>query len=159
MTDPVTHATFHIERVYDASPARVFAAFEDPEARRRWFIDGEGFETGEVKLDFRPGGVEHFSFRPEALDRSITNDTVYHEIVRDRRIVWSYAMAFEGEPPFSASLATIEITPEGSGARFRFTEQGAYLKADADHAAMRETGWNELIDALGREVDRQKQNA
>ena len=30
------HADFTIERRYDASPARVFAAFADPVAKRRW---------------------------------------------------------------------------------------------------------------------------
>ncbi len=33
----VTHATFVVERLYDASPARVFAAWADPAAKRRWF--------------------------------------------------------------------------------------------------------------------------
>ena len=33
----VTHAVFTIERVYDAAPARVFAAFASPEAKARWF--------------------------------------------------------------------------------------------------------------------------
>ena len=31
------HATFVIERIYDASPARVFAAWSEPEAKARWF--------------------------------------------------------------------------------------------------------------------------
>lgn len=26
----VTHATFHIERIFEASPARLWAAFSDP---------------------------------------------------------------------------------------------------------------------------------
>ena len=33
----VTHATFVIERTYDASPARVFAAWSEAEAKARWF--------------------------------------------------------------------------------------------------------------------------
>ena len=33
----VTHATFVIDRTYDASPARVFGAFADPAAKKRWF--------------------------------------------------------------------------------------------------------------------------
>jgi uncharacterized protein YndB with AHSA1/START domain len=35
MTDRhVTHATFTLERIYPASPARVFAAWADPAAAR-----------------------------------------------------------------------------------------------------------------------------
>ncbi len=41
MTDrSVTHATFVVERRYDASPARVFAAWADPAAKARWFARG-----------------------------------------------------------------------------------------------------------------------
>ena len=35
----VTHATFTVERTYDASPARVFNAFADPAIKRRWLND------------------------------------------------------------------------------------------------------------------------
>ena len=31
------HATFVIDRTYDAAPERVFRAFADPVAKRRWF--------------------------------------------------------------------------------------------------------------------------
>jgi uncharacterized protein YndB with AHSA1/START domain len=37
----VTHATFVVERSYDAPPARVFAAWADPEAKARWFASPE----------------------------------------------------------------------------------------------------------------------
>jgi uncharacterized protein YndB with AHSA1/START domain len=33
----VTHSTFSLERAYDASPARVFAAFAEPEQKAAWF--------------------------------------------------------------------------------------------------------------------------
>lgn len=38
----VVHSTFSLERVYDASPSRVFAAFEDLPTKRRWMVEGEG---------------------------------------------------------------------------------------------------------------------
>jgi uncharacterized protein YndB with AHSA1/START domain len=41
----VTHATFVVERSYDAAPARVFAAWADPAAKARWFASPEGAST------------------------------------------------------------------------------------------------------------------
>ena len=41
-----THATFVIERTYDASPARVFAAWADRSAKGRWFGPPEGGGDG-----------------------------------------------------------------------------------------------------------------
>ena len=52
----VTHATFVLERVYDAAPARVFKAFADPAAKRRWFAEGEGWQIDAFDADFRVGG-------------------------------------------------------------------------------------------------------
>ena len=44
----VTHSTFNLQRTYDASPGRVFAAFADPEQKAAWpllrrvaVVDGE----------------------------------------------------------------------------------------------------------------------
>ncbi len=39
----VTHATFVVERSYEASPARVFAAWADPAAQARWFAGPDGY--------------------------------------------------------------------------------------------------------------------
>ncbi|RWM73933.1 MAG: hypothetical protein E5X83_04150 [Mesorhizobium sp.] len=41
----VVHSTIVLERSYDASPARVFAAWSDPAALQRWGSPGEGWET------------------------------------------------------------------------------------------------------------------
>lgn len=153
----VTHATIHLERRFDASAARVFAAWTTPEARDRWFVNGEGWIVAEYRHDVRAGGHEHGRFRREDTPM-ITNDTRYYEIVPDRRIVFAYAMGVEGQPPFSVSLATVEIEPDGSGAKLKLTEQGAFLDG-ADQAKNRETGWGWLMDALERELARETEAA
>src|SRR5207248_3972804 len=50
----VEHAEFVVERVYDASPDRVFAAWSDPQAKARWYNGSEG----NYEFDFRVGGRE-----------------------------------------------------------------------------------------------------
>jgi uncharacterized protein YndB with AHSA1/START domain len=59
----VVHSTFTIERTYEASPARVFAAFADVPTKRRWFVEGEGWEIDAYTMDFRVGGLERGRFR------------------------------------------------------------------------------------------------
>ncbi|MGH8495894.1 MAG: SRPBCC family protein [Gammaproteobacteria bacterium] len=148
----VTHATFAIERTYDASPARVFSAFADPAAKRRWFAEGEGWEVDEFEADFRVGGREQSRFRYRG-GPAIRNDTVYQDIVQDRRIVLTYTMTV-AEKRISASLTTVELAPEGSGTRLLFTEQGAFLDG-YDGPAQREQGTRGLLDALGAELRRE----
>jgi uncharacterized protein YndB with AHSA1/START domain len=152
----VTHATFTVERTYDASPARVFNAFADPAIKRRWFAEGEGWQVEEFKGDFRVGGTESSRFRFRGGDL-IRNDTVYQDIVPDQRIITAYSMTI-GENRISASLATMEFKPAGSGTRLVFTEQGAFLDGYDDPAG-REHGTGALLDNLGEALKRESAGA
>ena len=158
----VVHSTYRIERTYPASPFRVFSAFADPATKRRWFAEGEGSEVQEFSLDFRVGGRELSRFRfkgdpslgagaPPA-GTELRNDTVYQDIVPERRIVLAYTMSV-GDRRISASLATVEMVAAGEGTRLTFTEQGAFFEG-ADGPQMREKGWGTLLEALGAELRR-----
>jgi len=148
-----THGSFIIERRYDASAQRVFAAWSDPKARRSWFAKGEGWDIRSYELDFREGGGETSSFRivggdvPFPPETTFRNDTVFNEIVPNERIVFTYSMARDGVR-FSISLASVELTPAGAGTRLVFTEHGAFFDG-ADGIQMRERGWQELLGRLG----------
>ena len=48
-----THGSFTLERVFDATPARVFKAWADPAAKSRWFAGPGDWERGDYTLDFR----------------------------------------------------------------------------------------------------------
>ena len=53
----VVHATFHLERSYDAPVARVWKALTDQGAKQKWFGGPPGsFELLERVMDVRPGG-------------------------------------------------------------------------------------------------------
>lgn len=147
----VVHATFSIERVYDAAPARVFKAFADPAAKRRWFAEGEGWEIESFDVDFRVGGYERSRFRFKG-GPLITNDTVFQNIVPNERIIIAYWMTIDGNP-ISTSQATMEFRAEGKNTRLVFTEQDAFLDGH-DNAAQREAGTRELLEALDKELRR-----
>lgn len=152
----VTHATIVIERHYEATPARVFKAWSDPKARDRWFVAAEGWKISEYSHDFRVGGRESGRFSQTGKN-IYTNDTIYQDIVPDSRIIFAYTMAKDGEN-ISASVATVELKPEGNGTRLVFTEQGAFLDG-LDTPASREGGWKELLDNLGKEFAPLSQSA
>ena len=52
------HATFIVERTYEASPARVYAAWADPTAKARSIGADDPSEGDRFELDFRVGGRE-----------------------------------------------------------------------------------------------------
>jgi uncharacterized protein YndB with AHSA1/START domain len=145
----VVHATFCIERTYPASPAQVFKALTDPAAKAKWFAGGEGYTLLARHMDVRPGGREHVQGRM-ATGVVTTFDAIYHDIVRDERVVYSYEMHLD-DRKISVSLATFEIKTASAGTRLVMTEQGAFLDG-YDDAGSRERGSNFLLDELGKSL-------
>ena len=146
-----THGTFTLERVYEASPARVFKAWADPAIKARWFGGPSDWQMLERSIDFRVGGTERLSGRKGSGVVS-TFDAVYHDIVPDQRIIYCYDMRLDGVH-ISASLATVTLAPEGAGTRLTFTEQAVFLDG-YDDSGSRERGTRILLEQLGGELAR-----
>lgn len=141
----VTHATFSIERVYDAAPARVFAAWATPEGKASWFVGPVGWTQIERVFDFRVGGEERVKGSGES-GRISDFRSHYFDIVPDGRIVYAYEMHID-DVRISVSLATVEFQAVGDGTRLVVTEQGAFLDG-YDDAGSREHGTRWLLDNL-----------
>jgi uncharacterized protein YndB with AHSA1/START domain len=149
------HATFSIERDYVSRPSKVLAAFADPDKKRRWFAEGEGFAVDSFAMDFRVGGHETARFRfkggtPVPEGTTSANDTWYCDIVENERIVIAYVMSVGGAR-ISSSLATFEFVAHGGGTQLVYTEQVVFFE-DSDGPQLREQGWRSLFDALEKEL-------
>ncbi len=143
----VTHATFHLERTYDATRSRVWRALTDPAAKAKWFGGPPGgWELIERHMDVREGGTERLKGRWETSVVS-TYDATYHDVVPEERLVYSYVMRM-GEKKISVSLATMQLKSQDRRTTLLLTEQGAFLDG-YDDAGSRETGTALLLDALG----------
>jgi uncharacterized protein YndB with AHSA1/START domain len=81
------------------------------------------------------------------------NDTIFLDIVPERRIVLAYTMTVE-DTRISVSLATVELSPSGDGTTLTYTEQGAFFDG-ADKAALREAGCHELLEQRAVELEAQ----
>lgn len=143
----VKHATFVIERTYEAVPEKVFQAWADPKKKAHWFVGPESWEQSDYVLDFRVGGTEHISGGPEG-GPVHSYDAVYQDIVPNERIVTTYQMRADDQRT-SVSVATIELHAEGPGTRLVLTEQGAFFD-ELDQPEYREHGTNDLLDQLAK---------
>jgi uncharacterized protein YndB with AHSA1/START domain len=147
----VQHGTFVIEREFAFPRARLFAAWAVREAKDRWFGGPSGqWKPLERQMEFRVGGTERA--RGQWTGGRVSDfQAQYHDIVQDKRIVYSYSMHID-EKKISVSLATIEFEPSGKGTRLILTEQGAFLDG-YDDAGSRERGTGELMNALGKSLE------
>jgi uncharacterized protein YndB with AHSA1/START domain len=143
----VVHDTFSIERTFDASPERVFAAFSSLEHKARWFGGPETWLTARREMDFRVGGQEVVSGGPKG-GALHTFEARYFDIVPNRRIVYAYDM-YVGEQKLSVSLACIELAPDRQGTYLKLTEHGAFLDG-VENGSERAAGTRGLMDKLGR---------
>jgi uncharacterized protein YndB with AHSA1/START domain len=153
-TQSATHSSFVIERSFPATPERVFSAFSDPAKKIRWYADGRTMDVLEFKIDFRVGGHDRTRYRmsqDSPLKGAILRtDAYYMEIQPERRIVIAYSMGIEtagDNRPFSASIATFELTPTETGTDLHFTEQSAFFES-ADGPERRKHGWTSLLEKL-----------
>ncbi|WP_405081099.1 SRPBCC family protein [Paenibacillus chitinolyticus] len=139
----VKHATFVVERVYAASPKRVYHAWADRDAKAKWFSKPDVF-------DFRIGGREYSSGGPPE-GPVFTFDASYQELVPDRRIVYTYTLD-SGDTRISVSITTIELIAVEGGTKLIFTEQAAFFDGH-DTPEVREHGTNAMLDALGKALE------
>lgn len=120
----VVHATFDLERTYDAPVARVWKAFSDASAKAKWFAGSSGkWQVLERQMDVRVGGRELLKGRWQS-GLVTTFDAVYHDVIPNERLVYSYQM-FMDERKISVSLATLQLEAQGTRTMLKVTEQGA----------------------------------
>jgi uncharacterized protein YndB with AHSA1/START domain len=147
----VAHSTFHLERRYEAPAVRVWKALTDEAAKQKWFGGTPGrWELLERHMDVRVGGRERLRGRWEGGVVS-TFDAIYHDVIPNERLVYSYEMHLD-DKKISVSLATLQLTAEGTKTTLRVTEQGAFLDG-YDDAGSREQGTGHLLDALGASLE------
>jgi uncharacterized protein YndB with AHSA1/START domain len=148
----VVHAIFTVERTYDAPAAHVWRALSDEQAKAKWFGGGDDAQWTPIErsMDFRVGGRERAKVRWEG-GIVTTFDAVYHDIIPNDRIVYTYEMHLD-DRKISVSLATMQL--KALGARqttLKVTEQGAFLDG-YDDAGGREHGTGYLLDKLGESL-------
>jgi len=144
----IAHATIAMERTYSASPARVFAAWSDVEARKRWSTPTDNIRIEYEAADFREGGKDvSRCIEPGNADYVAT--VTYIDIRQDRRLVFAEDVV-HGEKRVSAALISMELTPKDAHTHLTLTMQIASF----DEAGMEsgyQFGWSVALDNLAKE--------
>ena len=150
----VTHDTFVLRRTYSLPAARLFAAFADPDKKRRWYAEADTHHVELFEMDFRVGGVERFSYRfaegTPFPGVELSSEGAFQEIADGRMIVTTSRISLGGRC-ISATLVTIELFPTDHGCELVCTHQGAFFEG-SDGPQMRKAGWEALLDKLSQQL-------
>src|SRR5262245_14025224 len=117
----IAHATIVMERTYNASATRVFAAWADVDARKRWSAPAADLRIEYEEADFREGGRD-LSRCIEPGNEDYLAAVTYIDIKRDLRIAFVEDI-LHGKKRVSAALITMELTPKGAATHLLLTMQ------------------------------------
>lgn len=144
----IAHATIVMERTYDASPARVYRAWEDVDARKRWSAPADNIRIEYEAADFREGGRD-VSRCIEPGNEDYVATVTYLDLHRDRRIVFAEDVV-HGANRVSAALISVELAPAGAQTRLLLTMQIASFDG-AEMEKGYQFGWSAALDNLAKE--------
>jgi uncharacterized protein YndB with AHSA1/START domain len=133
-----------LERLLDAPPERVFAAWTDPELLRRWWAAEPDWTTPEASTDVRVGGQYRLSMRDTTgVVRSVVGE--YLEVDPPRRLVYTWEPDGEPSAESEVTVVTVDFLREGSATRVVLEQRGF---ADEVRRDMHDRGWNGCLDNL-----------
>jgi len=148
-----------LERVFDAPRALVWEAWTTPEHIKKWWAP-KPYETPEVELDLRPGGVFRMRMTgPDGFDTGTGGAGCVCEVVDGERVVWTSALGpgwrpnEAGDPNCGGLAFTAIVTFEDApGGKTLYRAVAKHQnKTDAEtHAKMGfHEGWGTCADQLG----------
>lgn len=142
---PVTRPSLTIKRRLNAPPAKVYAAWTNPQKMTRWFGPAN-VRIGSVQadIDARIGGRFRISFSTD--DEYYEAGGVYREVVPNQKLVFSWAWH---STPERESQVTISLKPDGDGTLLTLHHEQFFDSAARDG---HERGWTGMLDNLEKYI-------
>jgi uncharacterized protein YndB with AHSA1/START domain len=141
-TEAITKPSLTLKRRFRATPAKVFAAWTDPEKLKRWF-GPEGVETLRAESDPRVGGRYRIVARsPDGEEHDVSG--IFREVIPNEKLVFTWAWK---STPERESLVTVLIKPDGDGSLLTLTHEQFFDEPARDR---HQHGWTGSLDRLER---------
>jgi uncharacterized protein YndB with AHSA1/START domain len=140
-TTLATKPSLTIKRRFNASPAKVYAAWADPEKLKHWMGPGE-MATVLAEADVRVGGRYRVIMRRPGADEDHDVSGVYREVVPNEKLVFTWAWK---STPERESLVTVTFKPDGTGTLMTLLHEQFF---DDDARDRHQGGWNGAMAKL-----------
>lgn len=133
-----------IKRRFNAAPAKVFAAWSDPEKMTHW-MGPAGVQKLVAKTDLRVGGKYHIQMIMAGDEHNVSG--VYREIVPNEKLVFTWAWK---STPERESLVTVTFKDDNGGTIMTLLHEQFF---DADARDRHNAGWTGTMDKLEKYLE------
>jgi uncharacterized protein YndB with AHSA1/START domain len=141
-TQPSTGFALTLERTIAAPPEKVFDAFTQAATLASWFGPSDDYTCTVPVIEPRAGGRYRIEMRHSGGNVHVVSG-VYEEVVRPRRLIFSFA--WENMPERGNSRVTVSFEPAGAGTKLvLFQEQLPTAETREAHTA----GWTGCLSKL-----------
>jgi uncharacterized protein YndB with AHSA1/START domain len=142
-TQAAVRPSLTLKRRFKAPPAKVFAAWTDPEKMKRWMGPGE-IKAVRAESDARVGGHYRVLMETPGGEKHDVGG-VYREVIANEKLVftWAWTVAPPDEP--HESLVTVLLKPDGGGTLLILTHEHLF---DEESRAGHEQGWIGSLEKL-----------
>ena len=135
-TETAAKPSLTLKQRINAPPAKVFAAFTEPQTLARWF-GPTGVQRVEAQTDVRVGG--RYTITAHTADDTHQVGGSYREIVPNERLVFTWAWR---STPERESLVTVTFKPDGAGTILTLLHEQFF---DADARDRHQHGWSQAL--------------
>ncbi len=140
--DVAARPSLTLKRWLSAPPAKVYAAWTDPQKLTRWWAP-EGATILRAEADARIGGRFRIVMRaPDGEEHDVSG--AYREVVPNEKLVFTWAWR---STPERESLVTVLIRPDGEGTSLTLTHERFFDEPARDR---HREGWTLVLDTLER---------
>ncbi|MEP7031292.1 MAG: SRPBCC domain-containing protein [Pseudolabrys sp.] len=145
MSAVITKPSLTIKRRFNAAPAKVFAAWTDPEKVKRWMGPGE-VKVLSAEGDARKGGRFNWVMQAPNGEKHDVSGT-YREFVPNEKLVFTWAWI---STPERESLVTLTFKPDGDGTLFTMLHEQFFDEAARDS---HNGGWTSAMEKLAHYLE------
>jgi len=136
--------SLRLQRHYPVAPEKVWRAWTDPQALKRWWGPGGPEAVSVAQLDVRVGGRFRIVFGGPRGDEHEVQGT-YKEVVANRRLAFTWT--WPRTTPERESLVTIAFKPAAGGTELEFVHAQHFDEKVRDGHLL---GWTEAFVKLER---------